>query len=280
MDHVSPLLFPDLAAPDGASRLACRTTGTAMTTPDIAIEQDGATTHIRINRPAKRNALTVDMYAAMADALVAAESDGTTIVLFSGAGAGFCAGNDLADFSAQGPGGEDAPVQRFLRAISQSTRILVAAVQGRAIGVGTTMLLHCDFVLAEQGAELRMPFVDLALVPEAASSLLLPRLIGHQRAAGLLMLGEAVTAEHAHALGLVSRVVPDGRSLEEARGLAASLVAKPRSALLATKKLMISPVRDVAGRMAEESTAFTAQLKTPEFAAKVADFFAARGKVA
>ncbi len=251
-----------------------------MTIPDITVEQHGATTHIRMNRPAKRNALTVAMYAAMADALTTAETDGTTVVLISGAGAGFCAGNDLADFVANGSGGEDAPVHRFLRAIAQSSRILVAAVQGNAIGVGTTMLLHCDFVLAEQSAKLRMPFVDLALAPEAASSLLLTRLVGHQRAAGLLMLGEAMTAEEARALGLVSRVVPDGQCLEQAREVTARLLEKPRSALLATKALMTSPVRDVAGRMAQENAAFAAQLQTPEFAANVANFFAARSKVA
>lgn len=251
-----------------------------MTTSDVTVEQEGLTTHIRLNRPAKRNAITADMYAAMADALTAAESNGTTILLISGAGPGFCAGNDLADFVANGPSGDDAPVHRFLRAIAQSTRILVAAVQGPAIGVGTTMLLHCDFIVAEESAELRMPFVDLALVPEAASSLLLPRLVGHHRAAGLLMLGEAVSAAQARELGMVNRVVPDGQSLAEARAVVASLLEKPRSALLAAKALMKSPARDVAGRMAEENAAFAAQLKTPELAAIVANFFALRSKVA
>jgi enoyl-CoA hydratase/carnithine racemase len=251
-----------------------------MTTSDVIVEQDGLTTHIRLNRPGKRNAVSAEMYAAMADALTRAEADGTTVVLISGAGVGFCAGNDLADFVTNGPSGDDAPVHRFLRAIAQSTRILVAAVQGRAIGVGTTMLLHCDFVVAEQSAELRMPFVDLALIPEAASSLLLPRLVGYQRAAGLLMLGEAVNAEQARALGMVSRVVADGQSLAEARVVVASLLEKPRSSLLATKVLMKSPVRDVAGRIAEENAAFATQLQTPEFAAIVGNFFSARSKVA
>ena len=167
-----------------------------------------------------------------------------------------------------------------LRAIAQSTRILVAAVQGRAVGVGVTMLLHCDFVVAERSAELKMPFTDLALVPEAGSSLLVPRLVGHQRACGLLMLGDPLAAEAAHALGLVSRVVPDGTALAEAEALAARLLAKPRSALLATKALMKSTTSTVADRMAEETTAFAAQLKTPELAAIVAGFFAARSKAA
>jgi enoyl-CoA hydratase/carnithine racemase len=251
-----------------------------MTTPDIQVTQQNAVTHIRLNRPAKRNAITTAMYADLAAALATAEHDGTTIVLISGAGLGFCAGNDLADFVADRPHDDDAPVHRFLRAIAQSTRILVAAVQGRAVGVGTTMLLHCDFVVAEQGAELKMPFTDLALVPEAASSLLVPRLVGHQRACGLLMLGEPISADAAHALGLVNRVVPDGTAMAEAEALAARLLAKPRSALLATKALMKSTTSTVADRMAEETTAFAAQLKTPELAAIVAGFFAARSKAA
>jgi enoyl-CoA hydratase/carnithine racemase len=251
-----------------------------MSTPEIIVERQGATTHIRMNRPAKRNALTVGMYAAMAAALSAAEQDGTTLVLLSGAGAGFCAGNDLADFVANRPHDDDAPVHRFLRAVAHSTRILVAAVQGRAVGVGTTMLLHCDFVVAEHSAELKMPFTDLALVPEAGSSLLVPRLIGHQRACDLLMLGEPVGAPDALRLGLVNRVVPDGQSLAEAEKLAARLLDKPRSALLATKKLMKSATTDLRGRMDEESAAFGAQLKTPELANIVAGFFAARAKVA
>ena len=251
-----------------------------MSTSDITVKRQGAITQLRFNRPAKRNAITVEMYAALADALEAAETDGTVVVIFSGAGPGFTAGNDLADFVANRPEGEDAPVFRFLRAIASSTRILIAAVQGRAIGVGTTMLLHCDFVLAEHSAELRMPFTDLALVPEAASSLLVPRLVGHQRAASLLMLGEAVPAARACEYGLVNQVVADGTVLDEAEKLAARLLEKPRSAILATKKLMKSPVTDVAGRMAEEGAAFSAQLQTPELASIIANFFAARAKVA
>jgi enoyl-CoA hydratase/carnithine racemase len=250
-----------------------------MSTPDIAVTRQGAVTQLRFNRPAKRNAITVPMYAALADALVAAETDGTTVVIFSGAGPGFTAGNDLADFVANRPEGEDAPVFRFLRALAATTRILIAAVQGRAIGVGTTMLLHCDFVLAEESAELRMPFTDLALVPEAASSLLVPK-VGHQRAAALLMLGEALPARQACAWGLVNTVVADGTVVAEAEKLAARLLEKPQSAILATKRLMKSSTGDVAGRMAEEGVAFSAQLKSPELAAIVAGFFAARAKVA
>jgi enoyl-CoA hydratase/carnithine racemase len=251
-----------------------------MTTPDVDIAQDGALKRIRFNRPAKRNAITVAIYAAMADALAEAETDGTAVVLFSAAGVGFCAGNDLADFIANRPEGDDAPVTRFLRALAATNRILIAAVQGRAVGVGTTMLLHCDFVLAEEDAILQMPFTDLALVPEAGSSLLVPRLVGPQRAAELLLLGEPVPAVRAEALGLVNRVVPAGTGLAEAEALATRLLSKPRAAVLATKRLMRSPTSDLAGRMNEEGAAFAEGLQSAEFAAVVAKFFAAREKAA
>jgi len=251
-----------------------------MSTPDIIISRDGDVTHIRMNRPEKRNALTAEMYAAMADALAVAETDGTAVVILSGAGKSFTAGNDLADFVARPPSSEEAPVHRFLRGIATSTRILIAAVQGRAVGVGTTMLLHCDFVLAEEDAILQMPFTDLALVPEAASSLLVPALVGHQRAAGLLILGEALSATQAQAVGLVRQVVPAGSAVAHASDLAATIAAKPRQAILATKRLMKSATTDVAGRMAEEGAAFAAQLQTPELHAIVAKFFSARQKAA
>jgi enoyl-CoA hydratase/carnithine racemase len=247
-----------------------------MSIPEIEISRDGATTHLRFNRPAKRNALTAAMYTALADALAAAESDGTAVVVFSGAGPGFCAGNDLADFVADRPADQEMPVHRFLSCLSTSSRILIAAVQGRAVGIGTTMLLHCDFVVAQTDAVLQMPFVDLALVPEAASSLLVPALIGYQRACRLLMLGETLDASGAEALGLVHQVVAAGAALTAAETLASRLLAKPRSALLATKRLMKAPGHDVAGRMALEGAAFAAQLKTPEFTAFVEKFFAAR----
>jgi enoyl-CoA hydratase/carnithine racemase len=250
-----------------------------MPTQDVEITREGPITRLRLNRPAKRNALTVAMYTALADALVAAETDGTTVIVISGAGQGFCAGNDLADFVANGAQGEDAPVGRFLRAIINSSRILVAAVQGKAVGVGTTMLLHCDFVIADQDAILHMPFTDLALVPEAASSLLVPRLLGQQRAAELLILGEQVPAARAETLGLVNKVVPNGTALQEAEAIAARVLAKPRSSVLATKRLMKSPTTDIPGRMYEEAEAFAAGLQSPEFAAIAAQFFA-RAKVA
>ncbi len=248
---------------------------------DINVRSEAAALHIRLTRPAKRNALTAAMYAAMADAMAQAEADpAIRAVVFSGEGQGFCAGNDLADFVANRPSGEGAPVQRFIRALAAARKVLVAAVHGQAIGIGTTMLLHCDFVFAEPDARLQMPFVDLALVPEAGSSLLLPNLVGQRVAAELLLLGEAMGAERAEQLGLVNRVVPAGTALAEADALVARLAAKPAGALLATKVLMKSATRDLPGRIAEENAAFDAQLQTDELRRTVAAFFDKRAKAA
>jgi enoyl-CoA hydratase/carnithine racemase len=251
-----------------------------MQTP-ISVTRQGAALHIAMARPDKRNALTVAMYAVMAEAMATAEAD-TTIaaIVFSGEGRAFCAGNDLADFMANTATDDDRPVFRFIRALAQATVPLVAAVQGRAVGIGTTMLLHCDFVLAEPDAELQMPFVDLALVPEAGSSLLVPELVGQRRAAELLLLGERIGAARAVELGLVTRIVPAGTALAEAGVLAARLAEKPGSALRATKRLMKSPTRDLTARIAEENAAFQAQLRTPELRATIESFFATRAKAA
>jgi enoyl-CoA hydratase/carnithine racemase len=251
-----------------------------METSDIIVHRSDTTLRIEIARPAKRNALTAAMYAAMADAMAGAEhDDAIRAVIFSGAGQDFCAGNDLTDFVGDPPSGPDAPVFRFIRALAQARKVLIAAVQGRAIGIGTTMLLHCDFVLGEAGTLLQMPFVDLALVPEAGSSLLLPNLLGQRRAAELLLLGERISATQAVEFGLINRIVPDGQALAEAEALAARLAAKPAGALLATKALMKSPTRDLEARIGEENTAFHARLRSAELRQAVANFYQARAKV-
>jgi len=150
---------------------------------------------IRLNRPEKRNALTVAMYQAMADAIAAAEADpAIRVILLCGNGESFTAGNDLKDFANPPAQTGERASSQFLRRLSTATRIVIAAVQGPAVGIGTTMLLHCDFVVAAESARLQLPFVNLGLVPEAASSLLLPRMIGHKRAAEMFILGEALPA--------------------------------------------------------------------------------------
>jgi enoyl-CoA hydratase/carnithine racemase len=239
--------------------------------------RDEGILEIRLNRPDKKNALTVAMYAAMADALVAAEPDpAIRVVLFTAAGDAYCAGNDLNDFIAKPPSGPDSPVFRFLRALSEATKVIVAAVQGPAVGIGTTMLLHCDLVVAGQGAKLSVPFVNLGLVPEAASSLLLPRLIGHQRAAELFLLGESFDAAMAHAYGLVNRVVEDAEIQAVARGLARQIAAKAPGAVRLIKKLMKSKSATVPERMVEEAHDFGAQLASAELREAVAAFFQKR----
>jgi enoyl-CoA hydratase/carnithine racemase len=206
---------------------------------DVDIEQADGVVTIRLNRPTKRNAVTSAMYATIADALEAANSDGTAVVVFTGAGGAFTAGNDLRDMAENPPLGDNPPPVRFLTALNQLRAVVVAAVDGPAVGVGTTLLGHCDLVYATSASNFRLPFVNLGLVPEAASTLLLPRLVGHRRASELMLFGEPFDAEAARAMGLVTAVVPDADALAvvvaERTG---ALRDKPREALLAVKALL------------------------------------------
>src|SRR5688572_14570268 len=193
-------------------------------TEHVRIESGGGVLAVTLARPERRNAITVAMYAALADAIERAQDDPSLrLITLSGEGEDFTAGNDLADFMAAMPrDGEEIAVWRLLRALAGNQLPLIAAVHGNAIGIGTTMLLHCDLVLAEDGTRFLLPFVDLGLVPEAARSLLLPRLAGRRRAARYLLLAEPFGAEEAYEFGLVSEVVPEG-GLESA--LAATVAA-------------------------------------------------------
>lgn len=237
---------------------------------------DGILT-ITINRPEKKNALTSAMYAAMADALEAAEIDAAVrVIVFAGNGGAFTAGNDLQDFLNNPPQGDESPVFRFLRAISTASKPLVAAVNGVAVGVGTTMLLHCDLVYVGTDARLSLPFVNLALVPEAASSLLLPAMIGYHRAAELLLLGEPFNAETAKDYGIANAIFPDARVLPEAMQVAAKLAAKPPTAMRLTKQLLRQTRGDIAGQMAAEGVHFRSQLKSAEAREAMTAFFEKR----
>ncbi|HIJ62715.1 MAG TPA: enoyl-CoA hydratase [Rhodospirillaceae bacterium] len=243
-------------------------------TANILITRRDGLVELRFDRPEKKNALTTAMYAALADAMTAAAADPTVrVILFSGSGGSFCAGNDLNDFLANPPNSEDAPVFRFLRALAQAEAILVAAVSGPAVGVGTTMLLHCDMVIAGESAKFALPFVNLGLVPEAASSLLLPRLVGQQRAAKLLLLGEAFDARAAKDLGLVGEVVADADLTKTAEALVGKLLAKAPQALRLTKQLMKGTTATVGERMAEECRVFAPRLDSAEFKEAVSAFF-------
>jgi enoyl-CoA hydratase/carnithine racemase len=245
---------------------------------DILTEIKDRILRIQINRPAKKNALTVAMYAAMADALEAAETNADVrVVLIHGNAEMFTAGNDLVDFDSSPQREGTPPVFRFLNAISTAAKPLVAAVTGPAVGIGTTMLLHCDLVYAGQNARFILPFVNLGLCPEAASSYLLPRLVGHQRAAELLMLGEPFTAALAHEIGIVTEVVADAEVIAHAQAMAERLAAKPPASLRATKQLMKaeqgSPIRNA---MQAERTQFSSLLVAPEAKEAFKAFFEKR----
>jgi enoyl-CoA hydratase/carnithine racemase len=221
---------------------------------------------LRFNRPEKRNAITHAMYEALYRGLREAHADAAVrVVLFSGEGAAFCAGNDLNDFLSGPEFSSDHPVMGFLHTLATFEKPLVAAVQGQAVGIGVTMLLHCDLVVAARTAQLSMPFVNLGLVPEAASSLLLPRLVGQQRAAELLLLGEPFDAITAHTLGLVNRLVEEATLLAEARSLAQALTQKPQAALLATRRLLRADTGELSARIDAEARLFGARLRSEEF---------------
>lgn len=239
------------------------------------MERGGHIWEIRLNRPEKRNALTAEMYAGLIDAFTEAErDDDVRVVLLSGEGACFTAGNDLKDFikaPAVADGGHVIP--RFLRTLSEFSKILIAAVHGSAVGIGATLLLHCDLVIAARNAKLIMPFVQLGLVPEAASTLLLPNLIGHQRAAEVLLLGEPLDAAAAKECMLINRVVDDGVLIEQARALAGAAARQPPGAVRATKCLMRSFSRaEVGARIQQELMAFSARLESAEFRAAAEAF--------
>jgi enoyl-CoA hydratase/carnithine racemase len=221
---------------------------------------------LTLQRPEKKNALTGAMYQALSDAVRRADRDASVrVVLFQGDGDSFTAGNDLADFSRQsgGDNSTDSPVKRFIEAISNASKPLIAAVQGNAVGIGTTMLLHCDLVYLADTARLITPFVKLALVPEAASSWLLPLRIGHVRAWAMFTLGEPMEAAAAMACGLANAVVPQNELREKARGAALTLSRLPAGSLGHTKRLM-RDLQRIAAQAAEEGRLFQERLKTAE----------------
>lgn len=235
-----------------------------MTQPIIIDLTDGVQT-LTINRSDKKNALTQDMYASLADALRNAEDNpDIRVSLITGVEDSFTSGNDIMDFIQNPASGEDAPVIRFLYALAEIRKPLVAAVNGLAIGIGTTMLLHCDLVYASEDAQFALPFVNLALVPEAASSFLLPRMLGHQRAAELLMLGENFNAEYAHQAGIVTAVVSADELQKTAATAAQKLAAKAPEALRLTKSLMKGNTEDILQTMRTEGAAFAGRLTSPE----------------
>jgi enoyl-CoA hydratase/carnithine racemase len=234
---------------------------------NVAITRTKGVLEIRLNRPEKKNALTRGMYDAMADAFTQVDADPTLrVALLTGTGDTFTSGNDIGDFQARATSSRESSASRFLPTISTMQKPLIAAVNGAAIGVGTTMLMHCDLIVAARSARFVMPFTSLGLVPEAASSLLFPRLLGHQRASALLLLGEPLDAETAHEWGFVNRVVDDAALMETAHDIAGRLASLPPQAVRLTKRLIRHGAGDVVERMEEELALFRERLASPEAA--------------
>ncbi len=248
-----------------------------MNNNHVLVSREGAVLCIRMNRPEKKHALTHAMYEQLHQALVAAEQDpAVRAVHLSGTGNAFTAGNDLQDFQANPPRGMDAPVFNFLSALRTAQKPIVAAVSGVAIGIGTTLLLHCDLVYADETARFRLPFANLGLCPEGGSTLLLPLLAGYQKAAELLLLGEVFDAATADRLGLLSAVLPAAELESASLRRAQALAAQPAASLRLTKALLkrgsLAALEVV---MADEGREFISRLSSPE----AREVFAAMGEM-
>jgi enoyl-CoA hydratase/carnithine racemase len=233
---------------------------------EIITEQSGSILRVQLNRPAKRNAMTSSMYAFLADVFnEAAKDERTRAVLWHGAGDSFCAGNDIEDFLKNPPGPGDSAQARLMTALLEFDKPLIAAVQGAAVGGGTTMLLHCDFIYAGESAKFQMPFINLAVLPEFGSSFLVPARIGHIRAAELILLGLPFGAQRAADLGFVTQVVSDQTLLATASETARKLAAKPAGALQASKRLMKQSFREeIKAAMKVENEMFSAQVRSAD----------------
>jgi enoyl-CoA hydratase/carnithine racemase len=233
---------------------------------DIVIEHAGSILRVQLNRPTKRNAMTSAMYVALAGIFnEAANDENTRVVLWHGAGDSFCAGNDIEDFLKNPPGPGESPQAGLMNALVNFDKPLVAAVQGAAIGGGTTMLTHCDFVYAGESAKFQMPFINLAVVPEFGSSWSVPARIGHVRAAELILMGTSYDARRAAELGLVTEVVSDKDLLAKATETARKLATKPAAALQASKRLLKQPFREqIKTAIKAENQEFSAQVRSED----------------
>ena len=245
---------------------------------DILISKENGVLTITFNRPDKKNAITAAMYQTIADALKDAENDAEVrVILFTGKPEIFTAGNDIDDFLKNPPKSTKSPAYQFIQNLSHATKPVVAAVSGPAVGIGTTLLLHCDFVYAADNARFSLPFAKLGLCPEFASSLLLPQIAGYQRAAEKLMLGEAFSAQEACAMGFVNKVLPPAEVLVFAQAQSAKLVALPTSSLRATKRLMKGKqIASIEAKIKEESVHFSEMLVSKEAKEAFTAFFEKR----
>ena len=232
---------------------------------DILAHTEGGVCTLTFNRLDKKNSITSAMYGALADALAQAANDAAVrVVVLQGHETIFSAGNDISDFLGNPPSDQDAPVWRFMRGLASFAKPVIAAVNGPAVGIGTTLLFHCDLVFAGDNAAFSMPFVNLGLCPEFASSLLVPQMFGYHRAAEALLLGEPFMAEAALEAGLVNRVLPPTETNAYAQTQARKLAAKPLSSLVETKRLMKKfALPQISAQIAEEGTSFGRMLREP-----------------
>src|SRR6266567_5137169 len=233
---------------------------------EIVTEHSGSILRIQLNRPTKRNAMTSAKYLSLADIFrEASDNENTRVVLWHGAGDSFSAGNDIEDFLKNPPGPGESPQARLMEALVNFDKPLVVAVHGAAIGGGTTMLTHCDFIYAGESAKFQMPFINLAVVPEFGSSCSVPARIGHVRAAELILLGSPFDAGCAAELGLVTEIVSDKDVLARATETAGKLAAKPAAALQASKRLMKQPFREqIKAAMKAENEEFSTQVRSED----------------
>ena len=246
-------------------------------TEHIATETADGIFTLRFNRPEKKNALTAAMYAAAAEAITNASANAAVrVIVITGSGDSFTAGNDLKDFLDNPPKTPDAPVFRFMHAVVDCQKPILAAVNGVAVGIGTTLLLHCDFVIATPNARFQLPFVNLALVPEFASSLLLPRIIGPKRAMEVMLLGGPFMPDFAMASGLINALVTADQLDATVKGGAAALASKPPAALRAARALLRGDLGEIKQRIAEEAAIFGKSLESPEFREAAEAFLAKR----
>jgi enoyl-CoA hydratase/carnithine racemase len=247
-------------------------------TGHLIVTDEDATRVITLRRPEKKNALTREMYRAMSEAIDSAQANPEIRCLVISGGPGvFTAGNDLEDFLKDGTTNTDTPrasdAVTFLYSLAHNTKPLIAAVDGIAIGIGTTMLFHCDYVVASSAATFSTPFIHLGLVPEGASSLLIPRSIGHQRAFAVLVMGRPMTAADAHTAGFVNAVVAHGHTDSEARKVAREIGALPAEAVAISRKLLKLPPEDLTRRIDQESHLFGERMRSTEAIAAFKAFF-------
>jgi enoyl-CoA hydratase/carnithine racemase len=252
-------------------------------TEHIIVKDENQTRMITMRRPEKKNTLTQQMYLAMSDAIDTAQSNpDIRCLIITGRSGVFTAGHDIADFLQSATTGDDGPRRKnamiFLQSLIQNKKPIVAAVDGIAIGIGTTLVLHCDFVVASTAASFSSPYIHYGLPPEGATSLLLPQLIGHQRAFSMLVMGRAVSAEEAREAGFVNMVVPPGHAVTEAQKVAREICALPPDAVAIARRMLRLPSDELIRRIELENKVFGERMRSPEAVAAFKAFFTRKGE--